>query len=198
MVMKESGFTIIELMLTLLVASVLVTLAAPGMKTFVQNGRITSATNDMVSSFSVARAEAIRQSAFTCVCSSIDANTPNPSCAMSNNWETGWIAFLDFNGNCVLEGGAPADVLLKVWDGTEHGAALTIRNVNVATNTVRFNARGETQQLNGRTQWGLFRICDDRGLVFSNGNSTTATAVVVSPSGKARSSRSASQLTACP
>jgi hypothetical protein len=90
-------------------------------------------------------------------------------------------------------------VLLKVWDGTEHDDLMTVRNVNVATNTVLFNSRGESIQVNGDAQWGLFRVCDNRGLSFSSTNqSITAVAVVLSPSGRARASRNSTQLAACP
>mgnify|MGYP002713114245 FL=1 len=185
-------------MVTVAIAAVLVSVAVPSMKTFLQNGRIVSATNDLVSSFSVARSEAIRQSNFSCVCASTNPNDPAPVCSGANTWETGWVAFSDINGNCVFENGAQPDVLLKVWNGADMPPDFTIRNVNLVSNTVLFNSRGEPQQPNGRSQWGLFRVCDERGLVFAGGSSTTAAAVVLSPSGRARASRSANQLTACP
>lgn len=198
MAMKQSGFTLLEVIVTVAIAAILVTVAAPSMQVFLQNGRIVTATNDLVSGFAVARAEAIKQSGFSCICASTNPNDPAPACSGTNTWESGWVAFFDVNGNCVFENGAQADILLKVWDGSDMPANFTIRNTNLVSNTILFNSRGEPQQPNGRSLSGLFRVCDERGLQFSNGTSTSAAAVVLSASGRARASRSASKLTACP
>jgi type IV fimbrial biogenesis protein FimT len=57
----EQGFTLIELMVTLVVLAVIVTLAAPSFVTFINNNRATGATNDLIVSFNLARTEAIKR-----------------------------------------------------------------------------------------------------------------------------------------
>lgn len=201
---NQVGFTLAEIMITMAIVGVLLAVGMPSMREFIQNGRITAVTNELVSSLMVARSEAMRQSTTTCVCPS----TNGTACAASSSWETGWIAFSDFNGNCVIDGVAPnADTLLKVWDGTPYAGQLTVRNNNGlinALNAIRFNGRGETQSnVAGVGMAGTFSICDQRpfgagypGTVNAQGKVThRATAVVLSVAGSARSTRNETQIT---
>lgn len=197
---KQFGFTLAELMITVAIAGILMAIGMPAMRQFVQNGRITAVNNELVSVFMAARSEAIRQNTATCVCPSTNVNAATPVCAANGNWETGWIAFSDFNGDCAINGVNPtADVLLKVWDGTSYVNQITVRtNAPTITgvNSVRFNSRGESFAL-GVPQSGNFSICDDRPIAGADaqGNVRMASAVMLSATGRARSTRLASQIT---
>ncbi|MDQ1362692.1 MAG: type fimbrial biosis protein FimT, partial [Pseudomonadota bacterium] len=181
---KQNGFTLTELMITVAIAAILLAIGVPSMREFIQNGRITAVTNELVSALMVARSEAIRKNTTTCVCPTANANVVTPVCAANGNWETGWIAFSDFNGDCVINGAAPAaDVLLNVWDGSQYAGQITVRNDDptiTLDNTVRFNSRGEPFN-NGVPQTGNFSICDDRPIsnVDAQGNVRMASAVIV-------------------
>lgn len=198
MTMKESGFTLVELMLTIVIGAILMGIAVPSMKTFIQNGRVTQVNNELVSAIHAAHSESIRRNLPACFCASNDADQAVPSCSGAGNWQTGWITFLDTNGNCTLE--PPADVLLKVFNGSSYAGQMTVTVPDAsiaATNTVLFNSRGEPKS-NNVFQQGTFSICDDRGLVAdSNGNSITASAVILTPAGNARSTRN-SAIVNCP
>ena len=75
---------------------------------------------------------------------------------------------------------------------------ITVRNDDASittTSTIVFNSRGEPQ-LNGIGQQGTFSVSDDRGLILdANGNSTTASAVILGVSGQVRTSRLGSLIT---
>lgn len=58
-VRAASGFTLLELMVTVAVAAILATLAAPSFRQYILNQRIKSASSDLVSALSLARSEAI-------------------------------------------------------------------------------------------------------------------------------------------
>jgi type IV fimbrial biogenesis protein FimT len=192
---KQTGFTLPELLITIAIAAILIAVGAPAMREFIQNGRITAVTNELVSVLMVARSEAIRQNSGACVCPSADLTAAVPVCVASDNWETGWIAFSDFDGNCAINGN---DVLLKVWDGSQYAGQITVRNDNATINavdSVRFNNRGEPFT-NGATQAGNFSICDSRPIVADTlGNVRTASAVVVNASGRSRASRQQTLIT---
>ena len=192
---KQRGFTLIELMVTVALAAVLLAVGMPSMRSFIQNGRITAVTNELVAALMVARSEAIRQNSTACVCPTTTAANATPVCAASSNWETGWIAFSDFNGDCAINGN---DVLLKAWNGASYVGSMTVRNNNASinsVNSVRFNTRGEPFA-SGALQSGNFSVCDSRALVADSlGNVSTAAAVVVNPSGRARSTRQQAQIT---
>ena len=185
-------------MVAVTVLAILVTAGYPSFRTLIQKNRIITVGNDLVSMLHVARSEAIRQNASVCVCPSTDVNQIIPVCSNSNVWETGVIAFVDNNANCVLEGGAVPDVLIKTWNGADFRNQVTVRNDNLsitATNTIIFNPRGEPQ-INGVSQQGTFSVCDERGLIVdANGNSRTASAVILGVSGQVRTSRLASLIT---
>jgi len=90
---KQRGFTLVELMMTLVIASIVMTLAVPSMRDLIQNNRITGQVNEMVTAFNLARMEAIRRGSPVSVC----ASTDQASCSGANNWATGWIVFTDTN-----------------------------------------------------------------------------------------------------
>jgi type IV fimbrial biogenesis protein FimT len=200
---KESGFTLIELMITLIVAAILLTVGVPSLKSFIQNGKVTEARDSLRSALFVARSAAISEKATGCVCPTADAAAVVPACKNDGNWETGWIAFAeitDASGACVYDGGT--DILLKVYDGSNNDSTtFAIRNDNPSINTpnyVRFNSRGAPVQQNGVAQQGTFSICDDRGVVVDATGKTRARAIILSVAGSTRDTNIAAQITGCP
>lgn len=93
------GFTLIELAVTLAVAAILLTLAAPSMADLLRANRLAAANNTLVTSLNVARAESLRRGRPVSICPSTDQRT----CSGSTDWVTGWVVFEDTNVS-----GAPA------------------------------------------------------------------------------------------
>ena len=79
------GFTLIELLVTLAVAAILITVAVPNYQMFVMNNRMASQANDLLTSLSVARSEAVKRAANVTVCASSDGAT------CTGTWAQGWI-----------------------------------------------------------------------------------------------------------
>ncbi len=84
---KIGGFTLFELMVTLAVAALILSLGVPGFRSFIQNNRATTHTNDLVTALNLGRSEATRRGASVLLCSSSDGAT----CSGSNDWSSGWI-----------------------------------------------------------------------------------------------------------
>src|SRR5690349_17625503 len=94
---SNAGFTLAELMLALAVAGILTALAVPNMRVFIQNNRLSGASNDLLRSFQVARSEAIKRQRDVVVCASDDPAAETPEC--SYGAFNGWVVFEDKNSN---------------------------------------------------------------------------------------------------
>ena len=108
---------VVDLLITIVVVTILVALAVPAFHTFVQNNRITSQVNELVTALTVVRSEAIKRKQTVSICSSSNAST------CTGSWEQGWIIFTDADGDGVVDAGT--DQVLRVWDGLGGGATLT-------------------------------------------------------------------------
>ena len=178
----------------LAVVSILISVGLPLMNVFFENNRMISNTNDLVAGLNIARSEAIKQQARVTLCQSDDT----ASCTGTGKWEDGWIVFQDPNGNVTVDGG---ERILRLNAGAD-GSKVTIRSndvINLITNSVSFTSRGLPKALNGASQSGTFRICDNRGLkTNADGTTTVARGVNLSPSGKVRSTNQLADIASCP
>ncbi|NOY67755.1 MAG: prepilin-type N-terminal cleavage/methylation domain-containing protein [Gammaproteobacteria bacterium] len=72
---NQSGFTLIEVMMVIVLGSIIITLAIPGFRSFIQNNRIVTQTNGLVTSLILARSEAIKRGTRVSVCASSDSSS---------------------------------------------------------------------------------------------------------------------------
>lgn len=147
---KNMGFSLIELMVVLGVLGILLTVGAPSFNNLIADNRLLSEVYALRATLNNARTEALTQRTFVSVCRSSDGAT------CTGNWNQGYIAFTDFDGDGVLDPNGPrGDTIIqaKVLDK----ATLDITYSNAA-NRIRFNSRG-----NALTFGGTMRICDNRG-----------------------------------
>ncbi len=115
--LKQNGFTIIELMIAILIASILLTVAVPNFLTLIANNRITSQANELIGGLNLARSEATKRGQRVSICSS----TNGTSCATSTDWATGWIVFNDSDGDGVVAG----EEILRQWEAVTGNSTLT-------------------------------------------------------------------------
>lgn len=123
----QSGFTLIEMMVTIAVVAILAALALPSFQQSLRSNRAATATNEMVGALSLARSEAIRNGRGGAIC----ASSNGVACAGS--WSDGWLVWADTDGNSALDAG---EAVLRYSQGNPR---LTVSN---AGGTVAFDSRG--------------------------------------------------------
>lgn len=98
---RDSGFTIIELMVVLVLLGILATLAAPSFTETFRRFRVDAAREEFMASVYLARGEAIRQGMPVVI-----RRTTGCGTALANNqdWSCGWRVFADLDGNNALNG----------------------------------------------------------------------------------------------
>jgi len=101
MKIKNHGFTLLEMLITIAVLAVVTALAAPGFRSIIQNNRATTITNDIVTAVQLARSESIRRRINITVCRS---NSTQTACDNGTNWSAGWLVLA---GSTVLQAWAP-------------------------------------------------------------------------------------------
>ncbi len=103
---KSNGFTLIELMVTLVVAAIVLGLAVPSFRDAIQNNKFVATSNQLVSALKYARTEALKRRTSVTVCG---LNAAQDACAASTDWQT--------NGYGALSNGT----VLRVWtDPTQY------------------------------------------------------------------------------
>jgi type IV fimbrial biogenesis protein FimT len=182
--MKTSaGFTLLELMLTITVAAVIMGLAIPNMRQFMWNNRITAAANDMVVAITAARSEAIKNRVQSVICLSSNPTAATPTC--DGNGTQGWVVFVDTDGDRAFDAGEQITLRHSALPGT-----LSVRVNPANARLVAFAPSGFKTTASPPPQLTSLVVCDHRGNVpLYDSTQSTARAIVVETTGRARVSR---------
>lgn len=133
---RPRGFTIIELMVTVLVIALLLGAGVPSFLETVRNNRLIAETNEVVGSLNYARSEALKRVGTVSVCIRVDDTTCGANTAL--NWANGWLVFADANGNGAFD--AANDTMIQIHPAIATEFALT----STSRGMVRFMATGVT------------------------------------------------------
>ncbi|MFP4294722.1 MAG: GspH/FimT family pseudopilin [Halothiobacillaceae bacterium] len=122
---KTTGFSLIELMITIAVLAIVLAIAVPSFSFLVQSNRATTLANDLTTAITFARSEAIRRGENVTLCSSNDGND------CGGTWTDGWIAIADSD-----------DAPSRVWDAPRTGTQI---NVTTGSTPIEFGPLGNLE-----------------------------------------------------
>lgn len=94
---RQSGISLLEILVTITIASILTAVAAPGVKELFQKNRARSLTNEFTSSLYQTRSEAVKRGHTVTLCAT---NTDQTECDNgARDFSNGWMVFTDYNSN---------------------------------------------------------------------------------------------------
>jgi type IV fimbrial biogenesis protein FimT len=105
---KHSGFTLVELMVTVAMVAILASLAVPSFRILLVNRTVQAASESLIEDMRLARSEALKRSTRTVICRSTDSST---CVGAAGSWSDGWIVFVDIDSSGQRDN---AETLLKV------------------------------------------------------------------------------------
>jgi type IV fimbrial biogenesis protein FimT len=155
-----SGFTLVEMMVTVAVVAVLAGVAIPSMRAFVQDERQSTQAQRLWMSLNLARSESRKQDVSINVCASTDGLTCSGT---ASGWSSGWIVLSTASGTTT-----PAMKVPALPDGTILSEAAPLATVTFYSNGM-VNAPA------------AFTFCDSRG-------ATSARSVEVTLAGRVSTS----------
>ena len=161
----NSGFTLLEGLITVAVMAIVMAVAIPSMTTFIQNDRLSTQINALVGHLAYARSESVTRSQQVGVC--VSSNTT--SCTGGTNWQNGWIIYVDLNGDSSFTAG---ETVLRAQQALE--GSNTLKPATIGTQVI-YDYRGFASA----ASVGSFSLCDNRG-------STYGKAIAISNTGRVR------------
>jgi type IV fimbrial biogenesis protein FimT len=195
--LSASGFTLVELIITLTIAGILTAIAVPTFNSVISNNRLTAYSNEFVTALNLARSEAIKRGTQI----TIKRNGPT-----TKEWQYGWDVFVDIAGQpsgnnlwefkedddempCEVDasGAAIEDCLLRTYSKLPNTFTLK-SNGNIA-DVVGFKAMGRSISKTGLGN-GTLILCDtnrhDDPDPLKSDQLKAAKLIIISPTGRVR------------
>jgi type IV fimbrial biogenesis protein FimT len=184
---RTTGFTLMELMITIALVGVLAGLAAPNLRQFMLNNRLTAHANDMLRSINLARTEAIkRQAGNVVVCATTNPAAADAAIVCNNGAMRGWFVYVDTAAGGTAWQHDAVEPVLEKHELVD--ADVTVRNDNVGI--LGFTGTGFVAATRTRN----IVICDSRGNAIVGGRSA-ARAVLITATGRSRVSSDPTEVT---
>jgi len=164
----QTGYTLYETLITLVILGILSGLAT-GVPGIIEQARIRTHVNLLVTDLALARSESIKRGRRVTLCQSPDGI----QCGRADRWEQGWIIFSDLNENRLVD---DADTVIRVQQPLRLNHSLIWRGSANSNYYVSYFPTGLANKS------GTFSLC-------GAGGAATARTVTLYRTGRARTGR---------
>ncbi len=168
---RQHGFTLWELLMTVVVAGILLGLAVPSFTNFQRSNAMAAAVNDLVTGTLLARSEAVKRQVPVTLCITADPSAEPPVCGADP--KGAFVVFADADGDAQFDAG---DVLLLQSSAPQRRVRVWMDNPVVIYGSAGFPRSSTATR---------FLFCDDRGTRTEAGGRTAARVVLIDPTGRA-------------
>ena len=174
---QQTGFTLYELMITVMVVGIILGFGIPNLRNFTLNSRITGTANDLHAAFMMARTEAAHAKTNVTICASAD---PMGAANCDGTWDQGYVVFIDDDADQVRDAG---EAILRSHPPLDTGVMLRVAN---AATYVMYAPTGLGRLDTGGNQaLSQVVICDERGNGDGPSGGSTARLFLSTPLGRA-------------
>lgn len=139
----HNGFTLIELMITLVLAAMVLSIGIPSFRQTIEQNQLTSQINSFTTALHLARSESVKRGRRVSVCASSDGSNCN-----GIGYEQGWIVFAEESSFGTREA---AEELINVVDALATG--LTLRGSANLGAAITYTPDGQSSAA------GQFALC---------------------------------------
>jgi type IV fimbrial biogenesis protein FimT len=166
----QHGFTLYELLVTVVVMGIILSLGVPNFLEFTRNNRMAATSNDLLAAFTLARTEAVKRKSPVTVCSSLNPLADPPACG--GTFADGWVVFADDDGDIAIDAG---EEVIRSVDAVPDGITL---QTNGGSNYFSYAGTGFTRgDVGGAPALRGALLCDARGNVPAAGGLSAARAL---------------------
>ena len=146
----QNGWTLVELMIVLAIASLMLTAALPHYRDWIATYQLANAGQQLSASMSYARSEAIKRNSRVTLCRSANRR----QCATNVGWESGWLVFVDADQDGQVGDDEP---VLRAEGGVSPG--VRIGGNRPVEDYVSYTSLGHARLISGALQMGTFTVC---------------------------------------
>lgn len=172
---RNSGFTLVELMVTISIATTLMMFAIPNFVQFQRNARLADAVSNFMAAANTARSNSMKQGVNTYLIA-----------ATGTNWNSGWLVFADKDFNKAYSAGTEDQILSS--QAIDSQIVIKARaSTSLAEGYLLFNGSGFPRQKAGSFSASTIE--------FSSGSRTRS--VIIDLAGRVRSCKTG-ESTDCP
>ena len=178
--MRCKGFTLLELLVAMSVASLLAALAIPSFVQLKSNVKRAAYTNNFLANLALARSESIKRGKRVVLCKSSNGS----DCTKAGQWDGGWLIFEDRDNDGVHDAD---ESLIRVESALSK--SWRFKGNSSVANYISYHPLGRAFFISGAFQAGTLTLCE------ISETATTGSKIVISSAGRPRSQTS--ELTSC-